>query len=498
VRRTAAHRAVSRVCVVTGAHRRRCFPRAMPCRTLVCPVPCRAVPCRAVPCRAVPCRAVPCRVIPSCHAVSWRQVEEDPEYEFSDNFRRSRKSNRHRHLLLHRLSNKLSASLSRKVRALGGNAILGYQQHFDIEGDSGIVGRAYGTAFWCVLLCLRAACRLSRTLCVSLRCHCAGPPCRRRLRSVVPRSEREKVDNALYGRVANRALPHSAYSLGAWPAFVDSSSPVPRPRSPTAKVLSGSGGGGSGSMSRLPLPGRADVLDAPVLTLEPPHPAALVSLAATAASSPVTVPPPPLPAPAAAGVAALVSAAISRGSSATGRAVSASPEALLDEHEREARARRERKASLLGMGEREETQSVSSHGLSDKRERHSSQMYGEEEGLGSIRSGSDARGMLNTATGEAYIAMHDLKGKAIDSRHTLGCHQLLSVTILPPDMKVNLGGMVAARSVKYLGKLNTNVRVRARCGALCRGSRRVTASLCVVLWARTSATFGGPSCARSC
>ena len=29
---------------------------------------------------------------------------------------------------------------------MNGNAVLGYQQHFDIEGDSGIVGRAFGTA----------------------------------------------------------------------------------------------------------------------------------------------------------------------------------------------------------------------------------------------------------------------------------------------------------------------------------------------------------------
>jgi hypothetical protein len=33
-----------------------------------------------------------------------------------------------------------------QVRDLGGNAVLGYQLHFDIEGDSGIVARAYGTA----------------------------------------------------------------------------------------------------------------------------------------------------------------------------------------------------------------------------------------------------------------------------------------------------------------------------------------------------------------
>ncbi len=34
-----------------------------------------------------------------------------------------------------------------QARALNGNAVLGYQQHFDFEGDSGVVARAYGTVF---------------------------------------------------------------------------------------------------------------------------------------------------------------------------------------------------------------------------------------------------------------------------------------------------------------------------------------------------------------
>ena len=43
-------------------------------------------------------------------------------------------------------------------------------------------------------------------------------------------------------------------------------------------------------------------------------------------------------------------------------------------------------------------------------------------------------------------------------KHSTPVLQLLSVTVLPPDLKVNLGGMIASRSVKYLGKLHTNVR----------------------------------------
>jgi hypothetical protein len=42
-----------------------------------------------------------------------------------------------------------------KVIEAGGNAVLGYSSHFDAEGDSGIVVRAYGTA--CILLKVSAA-----------------------------------------------------------------------------------------------------------------------------------------------------------------------------------------------------------------------------------------------------------------------------------------------------------------------------------------------------
>lgn len=76
-------------------------------------------------------------------------VENDPEYEWSDNFRSSRKSNESRQLLLYRLSNTVRRLVGKKALELGANAVVGYQQHFDIEGDSGLVARGFGTA--CVL-----------------------------------------------------------------------------------------------------------------------------------------------------------------------------------------------------------------------------------------------------------------------------------------------------------------------------------------------------------
>jgi hypothetical protein len=74
-------------------------------------------------------------------------VDSDPDYEFTvaDTFRTSRLSNQQRQLLLHRLAYQLRDLISKKVHRMGGNAVLGFQLHYDMEGDSGIVARAYGT-----------------------------------------------------------------------------------------------------------------------------------------------------------------------------------------------------------------------------------------------------------------------------------------------------------------------------------------------------------------
>ncbi|RMX68609.1 hypothetical protein KXD40_007758 [Peronospora effusa] len=73
-------------------------------------------------------------------------VHADPEYSWSDNFRTSRKSNEHRQLLLYKLSSQVVTMVGKKALELGGNAVLAYKQFFDVEGDSGLVARACGTA----------------------------------------------------------------------------------------------------------------------------------------------------------------------------------------------------------------------------------------------------------------------------------------------------------------------------------------------------------------
>jgi len=58
----------------------------------------------------------------------------------------ARRSNEQRQSLLYVLDANVRRQLCKKVLELGGNAVLGYRQHFDVEGDSGLVARSYGTA----------------------------------------------------------------------------------------------------------------------------------------------------------------------------------------------------------------------------------------------------------------------------------------------------------------------------------------------------------------
>ncbi|RDD41524.1 C2 domain-containing protein 5 [Trichoplax sp. H2] len=73
-------------------------------------------------------------------------VNNDPEYEWRDKIRSSRTSNQARQRLLQRLSGEVQRKTGNKVIELNGNAVLGYRQCIDVEGESGIVVRGIGTA----------------------------------------------------------------------------------------------------------------------------------------------------------------------------------------------------------------------------------------------------------------------------------------------------------------------------------------------------------------
>ncbi|XP_046399783.1 C2 domain-containing protein 5 isoform X3 [Ischnura elegans] len=91
--------------------------------------------------------------IPEGHVVSRLQglvgelvVEGDPEHQWIDKIRTPRASNEARQALFFKLSGELRRRIGLKAIELGANAVLGYQQSFDLEGETGIVVRGIGTA----------------------------------------------------------------------------------------------------------------------------------------------------------------------------------------------------------------------------------------------------------------------------------------------------------------------------------------------------------------
>ncbi|XP_043120511.1 C2 domain-containing protein 5 isoform X15 [Puntigrus tetrazona] len=72
-------------------------------------------------------------------------VNEDPEYQWIDRIRTPRASNEARQRLIFLMSGELQRKIGLKVLEMGGNAVVGYLQCFDLEGESGLVVRAIGT-----------------------------------------------------------------------------------------------------------------------------------------------------------------------------------------------------------------------------------------------------------------------------------------------------------------------------------------------------------------
>ncbi|KAL5264704.1 hypothetical protein ACHWQZ_G005697 [Mnemiopsis leidyi] len=72
-------------------------------------------------------------------------IKDDPEYKWIDKIRTTRASNEARQLLFLRLAASLQRKIGNKVLDLGGNAVIGYRQCFDLEGSFGVVVRAIGT-----------------------------------------------------------------------------------------------------------------------------------------------------------------------------------------------------------------------------------------------------------------------------------------------------------------------------------------------------------------
>lgn len=73
-------------------------------------------------------------------------VNNDPEYQWIDKIRTPRASNEARQTLFFKLSCELQRKVGVKTIELGGNAVIGYSQCFDLERECGVVVRGTGTA----------------------------------------------------------------------------------------------------------------------------------------------------------------------------------------------------------------------------------------------------------------------------------------------------------------------------------------------------------------
>ncbi|KAJ3035771.1 hypothetical protein HK097_004106 [Rhizophlyctis rosea] len=73
--------------------------------------------------------------------------DDDPEYHWSDNFRTPRTSNEARTRTMFQLAGQLRRQLGKKALELGGNAVVGFKEYFDMESEQrAITARAIGTA----------------------------------------------------------------------------------------------------------------------------------------------------------------------------------------------------------------------------------------------------------------------------------------------------------------------------------------------------------------
>lgn len=72
----------------------------------------------------------------------------DPEYEWIDRIRSPRASNEARQSIIRKSLRELAKNIAQKAHSLGSNAVLGYHEFVDIEGDATelITFRAFGTA----------------------------------------------------------------------------------------------------------------------------------------------------------------------------------------------------------------------------------------------------------------------------------------------------------------------------------------------------------------
>ncbi|XP_072418385.1 C2 domain-containing protein 5 isoform X10 [Chiloscyllium punctatum] len=157
-------------------------------------------------------------------------VNEDPEYQWIDRIRTPRASNEARQRLISLMSGELQRKIGLKVLEMGGNAVVGYLQCFDLEGESGLVVRAIGTA--CTLD------KLSNTVTSLL------PPCSSPSKDLKEVPFSEDPNPVTHSSGPSTPLKNQTYSFSPSKSYSRQSSSSDTDLSLTPKTGMGSGSGG--------------------------------------------------------------------------------------------------------------------------------------------------------------------------------------------------------------------------------------------------------------
>uniref|UniRef100_A0A4W3K680 C2 calcium dependent domain containing 5 n=1 Tax=Callorhinchus milii TaxID=7868 RepID=A0A4W3K680_CALMI len=157
-------------------------------------------------------------------------VNEDPEYQWIDRIRTPRASNEARQRLISLMSGELQRKIGLKVLEMDGNAVVGYMQCFDLEGESGLVVRAIGTA--CTLDKLSSASALLL------------PPCNSPSKDLKEVPFSEDPNPVTHSSGPSTPLKNQTYSFSPSKSYSRQSSSSETDLSLTPKTGMGSGSGG--------------------------------------------------------------------------------------------------------------------------------------------------------------------------------------------------------------------------------------------------------------
>uniref|UniRef100_A0A8C9X595 C2 domain-containing protein 5 n=1 Tax=Sander lucioperca TaxID=283035 RepID=A0A8C9X595_SANLU len=143
-------------------------------------------------------------------------VNEDPEYQWIDRIRSPRASNEARQRLISLMSGELQRKIGLKVLEMGGNAVVGYLQCFDLEGESGLVVRAIGTA--CTLDKLSSGSAPNTNTHIALPTTSSSPPPFSPSKPCSRQSSSSDTDLSLTPKTGKNTWPHPPLPFSSLPS----------------------------------------------------------------------------------------------------------------------------------------------------------------------------------------------------------------------------------------------------------------------------------------